>query len=275
VISMNALSIRGFRVCIAFILSLASQSYAQQDHSVANRVPHSRLIERVSFDWNHSGTPTTFSLFREGQDDPILDRLVISAPASPSWSFKDHDGGWASTLEGELAHLKKQNLLPASRHFFFVSSGSPETNAYLILKGVESGCCVGSLTVITPDEQGKPTVVFHASNHLLAAIEPIDGSHQLALIGQPSDSEAWALKNAQSYDPYRVYVLDRDQPARYDLARSKAYTLAHYCEWVGSKYNEKFVAVGVPTGANHCKVMSGTDFSAYQQKHPERLPEPK
>ena len=94
------------------------------------------------------------------------------------------------------------------------------------------------------------------------------------MIGQPSDSEARALKNAQSYDPYRVYLLDRDQPAHYDLARSKAYTLAHYCQWHGPEYDEQFVAIGVTTGADHCRVMSDADFGVYRQKHPTLFPEP-
>jgi hypothetical protein len=233
------------------------------------------LIERARLDWSHSGKLTTFSLFRQHDaNGGATDRLVIGLSGVKSWSLTSHDGEWASMSEAGLSHLNKQNLVSTSKHFLFVSSGSADANIYLILKGVDSGCCVGSLTVMTPDEDGQPRIVFQASSHLLAALIPTEGGDALEMVGQSSDSEARALKNAQSYDPYRVYLLEHDRPARYDIALSKAYALAHYCQWHGPKYDEKFVAVGPTTGSAHCRVMTDLEFASYRQKHPQLFPEP-
>jgi hypothetical protein len=233
-----------------------------------------QLVERAHFDWSHSGKLSTFSLFRQYDANGLAtDRLVIGLNGAKSWSLSSHDGEWSSMSEAGLSHLNRQNLVSTSKHFLFVSSGSADGSIYLILKGVDSGCCVGSLTVVTPDDHGQPRIVFQTSSHLLAALNPTEDGNGLEMVGQSSDSEARALKNAQSYDPYRVYLLDHDRPARYDLALSKAYTLAHYCQWHGPKYDEKFVAVGSTTGSAHCRVMTDSDFALYRQKHPQLFPE--
>ena len=123
-----------------------------------------RLIEKANFDWNHSGKVSTFSLFRhEDERGETFDRLVIDRIGEKSWSLRSGEGAWASISEAGLAHLKKQNLISTSQHFLFVTSGSAQANIYLILKGVDFGCCVGSLTVLTPDEHGQPKVVFKSS----------------------------------------------------------------------------------------------------------------
>lgn len=257
------------------LLSWAVWRSCAQTALSAKPKPSSHLIERATFDWNHSGKSARFSLFRkENADGQTSDDLVIDSGEANRWSLRSRDGEWASIADGSFAHLKNQNLVPTARHFFFVSSGSAQAHTYLILKGVDSGCCVGSLTVLTVNDQSQPTIVFHSSSHRLYAIEPTGDHDELALIGQPSDSEARALKNAQSYDPYRVYLLNGDHAARYDLARSKAYTVAHYCQWHGPVYNEKFVAVGAPTGASHCWVMSDADFTIYREKYPSLFLEP-
>jgi hypothetical protein len=232
------------------------------------------LIEKTHFDWSHSGKLSTFSLFRQYDASGLAtDRLVIDLNGEKRWSLSSHDGEWASMSEAGLSHLNKQNMVSTSKHFLFVSSGSPDASIYLILKGVDSGCCVGSLTVVTLDDYGQPRVVFQSSSHLLAALNPTEGGDALEMVGQSSDSEARALKNAQSYDPYRVYLLEHGRPARYDLDLSKAYTLAHYCQWHGPRYDEKFVAVGSTTGSTHCRVMTDSDFDLYRQKHPQLFPE--
>jgi hypothetical protein len=267
---------RRLKFSLALLLALSSATWrcSAQASPPAKQNASSHLIERAAFDWNHSGKKSTFSLFRqEDANGQTFDRLVIDSDGVKGWALRSRDGEWATTADGESARLGRQNLISTARHFLFVSSDSAKAHIYLILKGEDSGCCVGSLTVLTPNDQGRPNVVFQSSSHLLTAIDPTGDDDELALIGQPSDSEARALKNAQSYDPYRVYLLDRDQPARYDLARSKAYTVAHYCQWHGPIYNEKFVAVGSTIGASHCRVMSDADFNAYRQKYPSLFPE--
>ena len=240
----------------------------------AEKKNSSRLVERTYFDWSRSGEASVFSLFRQENASGIAtDRLVISVDGKKISTLRSYDGGWATMSQAGLSTLNKQNLVPNSKHFLFVSSNVANAPIYLILKGADSGCCVGSLTVVTLDEHRQPRIVFQASSHLLAAVTPISDESALELIGQPSDSEARALKNAQSYDPYRVYVLDHDRPARYDLALSKAYTLKHYCQWHGPKYDEKFVAVGQTIGSRKCHVMTESDFASYRDKHPLLLPE--
>ena len=266
------------QISAALILcsSLAMPLEAQQTPVSAKQVPHPHLIEKTAFDWNHSGKMSTFSLLREeGQDGYTTDRLVIATPGAKRWSLSSHDDGqWATISEAGLSHLNRLNLVPTSKHFLFVSLGSADSDVYLILKGKDFGCCVGSLTVVALDEHRQPRVVFHASSHLLADLIPTADNQSLEMIGQSSDSEARALKNAQSYDPYRVYLLHDDRVVEYDAALSKAYTLANYCQWHGPKYDERFVAVGPTTGATHCRVLSESDFDMFRQKHPALFPEP-
>ena len=236
----------------------------------------STVLEKTRFDWDRSGTPTTFSLLRNTKSggDEDASRLIISRTGKRPWILTNADDVWAPLSETELSRLRKQNLAPTSQRLFFVSAGpSSDAHVYLVLKGAGSGCCVGSLTIITPRDDGMPKVVLHASNHLIAAITRSNDGGTLQIIGQSSDSEARALKNAQSYDPYRVYLLQGDQPAKYDLNLSKAYTLSHYCQWHGSKYDERFVAVGPTTGSDYCRVMSDQEFSRFRQKHPQLFPE--
>ena len=160
--------------------------------------------------------------------------------------------------------FKKQK----KRLYFFSSGSQANARVYLILEGAISGCCSGSLTILTPGEDGKPKIVFHESSYEAAALTPIDEDNW-KLIGRSTDSEAWAAKNAQSYDPYRVYLFRGSVAAAYDPALSKAYTESHYCQWHGPTYDEHFAAVGPPTGADHCREMSREAFTGYQEKHPK------
>jgi hypothetical protein len=270
--SLLFLTVLTATICTVPVVALGgcgSTSSAQQNNL--------SLVERTRFDWDHSGTQTTFSLFRSqtSRRDGEADRLIISRTGKRSWSLTNRDDVWAPLSETELSRSRTQNLVPTSKRLLFVSASSTSAaHVYLILKGAVSGCCVGSLTILTPGDDGKPKVVFHASNHLIAAIIPTDDGNALRIIGQSSDSEARALKNAQSYDPYRVYLLQGDRAAKYDLDLSKAYTLSHYCQWHGPKYDERFVAVGPPTGSDHCRVMTDQEFGVFQQKHPQLFPEP-
>jgi hypothetical protein len=262
-------TVRVLAICTVALGVVVISASAQQNDS--------SLLEKTRFDWDHSGTPTTFSLIRSktSSTDEDANRLIISRTGMRSWSLTNADDEWAPLSETELSRLRKQNLVPTSKRLLFVSVGpTSDAHVYLILKGAVSGCCVGSLTILTPGDDGVPKVVFHASNHLIAAVIPSDDGGTLQIIGQPSDSEARALKNAQSYDPYRVYLLQGDQPAKYDLNLSKAYTLSHYCQWHGSKYDERFVAVGPPKGSDDCRVMTDQEFGLFRQRHPQLFPEP-
>lgn len=277
VVSVSALrrllfhTARVVAICTVLVVALggsASIASAQQNDS--------HLVERTRFDWDHSGTPTIFSLIRSqiSKTGGETNRLIISRTGKQSWSFANRDDVWAPLSETELSRFRKQNLVPTSKRFLFVSASSTgDAHVYLILKGAVSGCCVGSLTILTPGDDRKPKVVFHASNHLITAIIPTDDKNALQIIGQSSDSEARALKNAQSYDPFRVYLLQSDHAAEYNLELSKAYTVSHYCQWHGPKYDERFVAVGPPTGSDHCRVMTDQEFGLFQQKHPQFVPE--
>jgi hypothetical protein len=98
---------------------------------------------------------------------------------------------------------------------------------YLVLQGGGYGCCVGSLTILTPGEDGRPRTVFSAAQYLLDRILPLEDGSGIQLIGKSTDSEARATGNAQVYDPYRIYLVIAGAPARYDLDLSKAYTERH------------------------------------------------
>ena len=229
-------------ISIALLLSFGAGKLTLSAQAVPGN--GSILVEQTQFDWDHSGNPSAFFLFRslKGVDEQP-DRLVIKQAGKPSWSLTNRDDVWAPLSDTGLSAFRNQK-----KRLFFVSTG-PQSDAhiYLILKGAISGCCVGSLMIVTPDEAGHPKVVFHQSSYEIAAIIPTDGN-SLELIGRLSDSEARAWKNAQSYDPYRIYILQNSEMARYDLDLSKAYTESHYCQWHGSEYDEQFVAVGPPNG---------------------------
>jgi hypothetical protein len=156
-----------------------------------------------------------------------------------------------------------------SKHFCFISAGPAATaRIYLMLRGGGSGCCVGSLTILTAGKDGNPKVVFSEAEHLVERVLPLEDGSGIQMIGQASDSEARAEQNAESYDPYLVYVLSGEAQAHYDRELSRAYTTAHYCEWAGPRYNERFVAVGNPIGSAHCRVMTEQQFSGYFSQHP-------
>ena len=233
------------------------------------KVDAPKLIEKVAFDWNHSGNQTIFSLWsrQSTENDGTADLLVIQRKQGKAWTLLNHDDTWGESEIPLPVAVRNQNLIQSKRLLFVKASSQPDARIFLILKGKDSGCCVGSMTVLTSSRDGAPHAVFHSQEHLLEAITPIDRDGIL-LIGQPSDSEAWATKNAQSYDPYRIYRLEGDKPARYDLQLSKQYTSAHYRQWHGPISNEHFAAIGRTTGAAHCWVTTPSGFLRYSQLHP-------
>jgi hypothetical protein len=233
-----------------------------------------KLVERVDFDWNHSGELTTFSLLgHPSREEPTgAYRLVVKRKDGRRWTFSNQGDVWIPVAN---RNLERQNLVPSSKRMLFISAGEgPATQIYLILIGAGSSCCVGSLDVLTAGSDGMPRVVFHSKEHLLAAVVPLTDQSGIELIGRSSDSEARALKNAQSYDPYRAYVITGAESAQYNLELSKAYTEAHYCEWHGPNYDERFVAIGKTEGAKQCRAMSEARFEQYRLQHPKEFPEP-
>ncbi len=255
---------------ILLLAALTATAFAQGESNSDLHPP--TLVEKVFLDWDHSGTLSTFALSYQHRTDGAgdADRLVIHRKGNKPWILLNKDDEW-TTLSTDLGpKVLAMNLLN-SRRMLFVRSGSvPGARIYLILRGGGYGCCVGSLTVLTPNDDGTPKVVFHAVEHELQDILQLPDGTGIALVGQPSDSEALG-DNAGSYDPYRVYVIKADQPARYDLERSKAYTIENYCEWAGPTYSEKFIAVNVDPGqwgAGHCRAMTQAQFDAYREKHP-------
>jgi hypothetical protein len=230
------------------------------------------MVESVAFDWSHSGSPTRFSLYFRGINDSLgdADRLAIRIKDRSPWAFDNKDDEWGPVASDEMPGPAKKNLI-ASRRLFFVAAGDPlKSRIYLLLKGGGYGCCVGSLTVLTPDSEGTPKVVFHASEHLLRDVVALPDGSGIMLIGQSTDSEARATKNAESYEPFCVYILEGDKTARYDEERSRRYTQEKYCEWAGPSYNEKFVAVNIDSGkfgAGHCRTMTEGQFTRYYEQH--------
>lgn len=243
----------------------------------ANALNSPDFAEEVSLDWNHSGTPTTFTLSFQHRTDGAgdSDRLSIQRPGSKQWILLNNDDEWTPLITEIPPVLLRKNLVQSTRMLFISSGAQPKARIYLILKGGGYGCCVGSLTVIAPGADGTPKVVFHAVEHLLQDILLQPDRAGIALVGQPSDAEARTQENAASYDPYRIYILQGDQPAHYDLEKSKGYTVKHYCQWAGPTYNEKFVAVNMnqgQSGAGHCRTMTEAQFDAYRTKHSAQFP---
>jgi hypothetical protein len=232
-----------------------------------------RLVEQIDFDWNHSGKPTRFVLSSQLEDsEGAPDTLTIHTPGMKPVVLSNRDDTWGSFARF-TPKLKSNNMVASKRLLFIASGHNSMARIYLILVGNGYGCCVGSLTVLTPDKNGAPHTVFHQSEHLLIDIRPLEDASGIELIAQSSMSEAWATINAESYDPYRVYILTADNPARYDLQLSKAYTIAHYCQWVGPDYNEKFGAIQIGDGPSNCRTMTREQFETYAAKHPKQFPQ--
>jgi hypothetical protein len=233
----------------------------------------SRLVEQVDLDWDHSGKPTRFALSVElpnASDHPNI--FTIQRGGIKPLVLTNKDGGWGkvATLSPLLRH---RNLVTAQRMFFISSGQANDARIYLILIGEGSSCCVGSLTVFTPDKEGSPRTVFHENQHVLYDARPLENASGIQLITKSSDSEAWAVKNAESYDPFRIYLLTNTSAASYDQELSKAYTILHYCQWAGPSYNEKFGAIQVANGPRNCRAMTREEFQLYAAKHPGRFPQ--
>jgi hypothetical protein len=233
----------------------------------------SKLVESVDFDWDHSGKPTHFSLSsQQSNSADNVDIFTIQRAGIKLLTLRDVEGGWG-TVATLVPRLKHRNLATSSHMFFMADGPASDARIYLILVGEGSSCCVGSLTVLTPDKDGMPRTVFHENRGILFDVRPLEDSSGLQLITKSSDSEAWALENAQTYDPFRIYLLKDTSPAKYDLELSKAYTVLHYCQWAGPDYDEKFGAIQVAEGPRNCRTMTRVQFQLYSSKHPTHFPQ--
>ena len=235
--------------------------------------PPPQLIQRVHADWDHSGEVSAFSLYNRhtNESEGLANRIQISRKRIKPWIFLNpYYGGWEKII-GTSASM----ILPAegevrTEKSFFISPGGPGSPVYLFLKGAASGCCIGSLTVLTASAT-SPKVVFSAQQFWVEHVAPLPGGRGIQLIGKPTDSEARAARNASVYNPYIVYQILGDSRATYDLELAKSYTIDHYCEWAGPKYNEKLVAVGKEGSSATCKVLTDAQFSAYSTRHPKEF----
>lgn len=226
----------------------------------ASKEPALKVIEKVSFDWSHSGKPTRFTLLGANLDGEFggASRLEILTGQGRRQTFKIQDDVWGKI---ETPGLKRQNLVPSAKRMVFVAEGkAPDARTYLILIGIGDSCCDGAVDVLTVGSNGWALSVFHAKEQFLHDVVSLGEGRGIELVGQSGGSEARALKNAQSYDPFRVYLIAGEGLAQYSLELSKAYTEEHYCQWHGPKYDERFVAVGPVTGAKNCRVMTNAKF---------------
>jgi hypothetical protein len=117
----------------------------------------------------------------------------------------------------------------------------------------------------------SPKVVFSAEQFWIDRVMPLQDRRGIQLIGKPTDSEARAERNASVYNPYAVYQIVGDSQAIYDLELSKAYTVDHYCEWAGPRYNEKLVAVRKQGSSATCRVLTDAQFTEYAAQHPKEF----
>jgi hypothetical protein len=72
-------------VCSVAIIAVGSGKPIE----AAQQSDATELIERIRFDWDHSGKLTTFSLVRrhQGPNGELRDRLVIVAEGFPAFRF--------------------------------------------------------------------------------------------------------------------------------------------------------------------------------------------
>jgi hypothetical protein len=136
----------------------------------------SKLVERVDLDWDHSGKPTRFALSTQLPDSaPYPDSLTIQRLGIKPFLLRNKEGGWGK-FETLSPLLKHRNMV-STQHMFFIAAGTYDNaRIYLILIGEGSGCCVGSVTVLTPDKDGIPLTVFHENQQLLYDVRPLEDS---------------------------------------------------------------------------------------------------
>ncbi|MGD0736069.1 MAG: hypothetical protein ABR976_13025 [Terracidiphilus sp.] len=146
---------------LLFVLAAGAAS-AQESSEPERHAPV--LVEKVTLDWDHSETPTTFTLSFQhrtvGTGD--ADRLVIRRGGAKPWILLNNDDEWDSLKSQITPELLKTSVVVSKRMLFFKSGPEPNARTYLILKGGGYGCCVGSLTVITCGQNGTPKIVFHS-----------------------------------------------------------------------------------------------------------------
>ena len=139
-------------------------------------------------------------------------------------------------------------------------------NIYRVVVGEPTSAEDGGLTVTQRDAKARQHVVFHRESWLLDRVIADHGV--VVLVTKSGGSEAWAIRNAFTYDPYRLYRLIHGR-AVYSLTLSRLYSKAHYCAWQGPRYDEHYAAVGPQTGKSACRVMNQAQFSAYEAAHRE------
>jgi hypothetical protein len=245
---------------------------AGSDVSQGTSLP--RIVQELALDWDFSGETTHFSLERRSDEGlGEADRLIIRRKDRAPWVLNSGDDSWRTIVTAgkqkvsfenqhvvKSALIKEPNLTYWRQESFFLTVGAMgPRRTYLVLIGAGFGCCNGQVTILTPNENGVPAKVFSLTEFALSQIVASEGGTGIKIIGRSSDSESWG-KNAESYDPYRIYLVTNDKPAVYSKTLSKAYTETHYCPWVGPDYNEKYAAVTTPKG---CRTMTEEQFRVY------------
>src|SRR6185312_13093149 len=85
-----------------------------------------KLVERVDFDWNHSGKPTRFALSTQAADfDGYPDTLTTQHSGIKPFVLTNKNDGWGRFAV--LAPLlKHRNVVSAERMFFIAAGPSPD-----------------------------------------------------------------------------------------------------------------------------------------------------
>ncbi len=97
-----------------FLLVVASTNLASAQETSNSDLHAPIVVERVSFDWDHSGTPTTFTLsYQHGLGfDGDADRLVIYRKGNKPWILLNKDDVWTTLSTAFIPRvLSKNNLL--------------------------------------------------------------------------------------------------------------------------------------------------------------------
>jgi hypothetical protein len=115
------------------------------------------------------------------------------------------------------------------------------------------------ITVSFAARDGRWRRIYHRETALF--VHAIPTAQGIELILKPGTSEAWADRDAQTYDPYEVWRVAPGR-VRYDLVASRHYTEAHYCAWAGPNYDERYGAIGPTTGKDKYHVITRTEFEA-------------
>ena len=206
----------------------------------AVQAPQWRPVHTARVHWQEGTALYTLAIETPADTASVEEqRLRIRIPGRRDYVLRGDEGGFVSSVQATLNSSLVADNLARSPYFYLSPNlrgvrGTP----MLVVFGWAFASDPGSIHIIALDSMGYPIEVFHDSTFLLTALVDLDADGRAEIIGKRTLSQCGGCDDC-SYDPYSVYHLPNPphHRARYDLALSRSYNLAHYV-WAGPSPTE-------------------------------------